>query len=272
MSQSRPEPVVDALDEVWRSTADACRDLSDDDWERPTDCPGWTVRDNLSHLIGIERMLLGEPVPAFEGPMPEHVRNPIGESNEAWVAERRHRPGGTVLAEFEEVTARRVDELRAMDPERFEVVGWSPVGQVPYREFMDVRVLDSWAHEQDVRRAVGRPGGRGGAGESVTLRRSAGAMGYVVAKKVGAPDGTSVVWEVRGPVPLTVAVVVEGGRGRAVDRAPTVPSVRLELDAETFCRLGLGRIRADELAPGSVDLAGDEGLGRRLLAQMAFMI
>ncbi|MHB1582931.1 MAG: maleylpyruvate isomerase family mycothiol-dependent enzyme [Acidimicrobiales bacterium] len=272
MSQRNHEPVVDALDEVWRSTADACRDLSDDDWDRATDCPGWTVRDNLSHLIGIERMLLGEPAPAFDGPMPGHVRNPIGESNEAWVAERRRRPGADVLAEFEEVTARRLGELAAMEPERFDVVGWSPVGQVPYREFMDIRVLDSWAHEQDVRRAVGRPGGRGGAGESVTLRRSAAAMGYVVAKKVGAPDGTSVAWEVRGPVPTTVAVVVEGGRGRVVDRAPEAPTVRLELDAETFCRLGLGRVRADQLEPGSVGVVGDEGLGRRVLDQMAFMI
>lgn len=272
MPQPDHEPVIDALEEVWGSIVEACRGLADTDWERPTDCPGWTVRDQLSHLIGIERVLLGEGAPPFAGPMPAHVRNPIGELNEAWVADRRRLPGAEVLAEFAEVTGRRLTELREMPGERFEVVGWSPIGQVPYREFMDVRVLDSWAHEQDVRRALGRPGGRGGAGESVTLRRTAGAMGYVVAKKVGAADGITVVWEVAGPLPQTVAVVVEGGRGRLVERAPADPSVRLELDAEVFLRLGLGRVGADELEPGSVTMTGDRELGRRVLGAMAFMI
>lgn len=272
VAQPNHEPVVDALAEVWGSTAEACRGLADADWEQPTDCPGWTVRDQLAHLIGIERVLLGEDAPPFAGPMPVHVRNPIGELNEAWVADRRRVPGDEVLAEFEEVTGRRLAELRAMPEERFEVVGWSPIGQVPYREFMDVRVLDSWAHEQDVRRALGRPGGRGGAGESVTLQRAAAAMGYVVAKKVGAPDGTAVVWEVAGPLPRTVAVVVEGGRGRLVERAPADPTARLALDAEVFLRLGLGRAAADQLEPGSVEVTGDRELGRRVLGAMPFMI
>ena len=56
--------------------------------------------------------------------------------NEAWVEARRRVPGNEVLAEFVETTDRRLDALRAMPPERFDVVGWSPVGEVPYREFM----------------------------------------------------------------------------------------------------------------------------------------
>lgn len=264
--------MIDVLQEVWESTVAACDGLTDGEWERPTECPGWTVRDQLSHLIGIERTLLGEEAPQFEGHMPDHVRNPIGERNEAWVGARRRLPGQAVLAELREVTGRRLAELRAMPAERFEVVGWSPVGPVPYREFMDVRVLDSWAHEQDVRRALGRPGGRGGGGESTTLRRSAGAMGYVVGKKVGAPDGTSVVWEITGLLPRTVAVTVEGGRGQMTDRAPEHATVRLVLDAEAFWRLGLGRVAGDQLEPGSVEVYGDRELGHRVLGAMAFMI
>ena len=98
--------------------------------------------------------------------VPAHVPNPFGEMNEAWVEARRTVPGAEVLAEFVEITDRRLDALRAMPAEQFDEVGWSPVGEVPYREFMETRVLDTWAHEQDIRRALGRPGRsqRGGRG------------------------------------------------------------------------------------------------------------
>ena len=57
------EPVIEELTEVWASVVVACEQLDDEQWDRPTDCPGWSVKDNLSHLIGIERMLLGDPSP-----------------------------------------------------------------------------------------------------------------------------------------------------------------------------------------------------------------
>ena len=31
-------------------------ELSDTEWALPTECPGWDVKDQLSHLIGIERV------------------------------------------------------------------------------------------------------------------------------------------------------------------------------------------------------------------------
>ena len=46
-----------ALKETWESLADVCEELSSTEWALPTECPGWDVKDQLSHLIGIE--LLG---------------------------------------------------------------------------------------------------------------------------------------------------------------------------------------------------------------------
>jgi uncharacterized protein (TIGR03083 family) len=31
-------------------------DLRTDEWQRPTDCTGWTVRDMLGHLLGMMRL------------------------------------------------------------------------------------------------------------------------------------------------------------------------------------------------------------------------
>lgn len=264
------EPVVGDLAEVWSSILDACEGVDDAVWELVTECPGWTVRDQLSHLIGIERALLGEQPPPGDGAEHPHVKNDFGALNETWVAARRGTPGAEVLEEFRTVTDRRLAALRSMPASRFDEVGWSPVGQVPYREFMQVRVFDSWVHEQDVRRALGRPGGLGGAGEAVTLDRMAGAMGFVVGRRVAPPDGTVVVWRLSGRVERDVVVVAEGGRGRAAAEAPADPSVLLSMGPDEFWRLACGRVDADTvLGDGSVTVDGDVELGRRVLGAMA---
>jgi hypothetical protein len=79
--------------------------------------------------------------------VPAHVRNAFAELNEPWIEARRTVPGNEVLAEFVTVSEQRVAQLRELPGERFDVVGWTPVGQLPYRDFLVTRVFDSWAHE-----------------------------------------------------------------------------------------------------------------------------
>jgi uncharacterized protein (TIGR03083 family) len=237
-----------------------------------TDCPGWTVRDQLSHLIGVERMLLGEAPPPPMDVLPDHVRNGFAELNEPWVEARRRLAGNEVLAEFISVTGRRIHELRTMPPEGFDVVSWSPVGEVPYRDFLATRVLDSWAHEQDMRRAVGRPGGRNGVGEQAVLDRCERTMPFVVGKRVAPPDGTTVRFVVTGVLGRQVTVAVAEGRAEAVPGDDGVATATLITDQETFWRLGFGRIEPTRaLAAGQARVAGDIALGNRVLESMAFM-
>ncbi len=268
------EPVTEELTEVWASVVTACEQLDAGAWDRPTDCPGWSVKDNLAHLIGIERTLLGDPSPPALAAVPGHVRNSFGEINEAWVEARRSVPGSEVLAEFVDTTNRRIDALVAMTPAEFDTVGWSPVGDVPYREFMVTRVLDSWAHEQDIRRALDRPGGRNGAGERVMLDRCEQTMPYVVGKKAAAADGTTVLFAINGVMGRRVLVQMDGGRASLGPVPPAEPpTVVLTMDQEAFWRRCCGRVGAEELrSEGSVAIEGDDDLGRRVLAGMAFMI
>lgn len=267
------EPVIAALEETWSATAEACEGLHPDAWELATDCPGWTVRDQLSHLIGTELGLLGRAAPAAPEPMPGHVRNLIGEVNEAWIEGRRGVPGTEVLAEFVDVTTRRLEELAGFAPERWDELGWSPVGQAPYREFMQIRIFDSWVHGQDIRVAVDRPGDRFGRGEEVAITRVALGMPYVVGRKVAPPDQTTVLFEVGGPLARTVAVGMEGTRASVLDDPPATPTVRIGLSSEHFIRLGCGREAPDQvLSAGEIALEGDETLGTRIMQAMDFMI
>jgi uncharacterized protein (TIGR03083 family) len=260
---------IDQLAQVWRSTAEACENLSPQQWDTMTDCPGWTVRDQLSHLIGIESMLLGRPSP---DPAPSglpHVHNDMGEMNEAWVHARRNVPGDEVLAEFEEVTKARLAAFEEMTDEDLEKDTPSPIGVVPYATFMNVRIMDCWAHEQDIRRAIGRPGHLEGAAPDAAIERLLSSFGYVVGKRVGPPDGTTVVLDMAPSSARTVAVVMSDGRAKPID-PPADPTVRIKTDAETYACLAAGRWTADHaIASGRVAFTGDEALGRDVVGSLA---
>jgi uncharacterized protein (TIGR03083 family) len=267
------EPVVVVLDEQWQALEGLGRDLTDAEWDLPSECPGWTVRDVLSHLIGIERSLLGDPSPAPLDELPSHVANEIGARNEAWVVARRDLPGRAVLDEFRDVTARRLEDLRASPSARFDEIGPSPVGLVPYREFMRVRVMDCWVHEQDMRVATGRPGHESGPAAQLSLERLTSAMPFVVGKQAGAPEGSSVRFELRGAMPRRIDVVVRDGRASTVAELEGEPTAVLDMGVEAFWRLTCGRVDGQSArVAGLVVVDGEIELAYRVLDAMAFMI
>ena len=81
--------VVAALAAEWEAIAELCEGLTGAEWATATDCPGWSVQDNLAHIIGTERMLLGDPAPEVDTGEAPHVHNEIGRINELWITERR---------------------------------------------------------------------------------------------------------------------------------------------------------------------------------------
>jgi uncharacterized protein (TIGR03083 family) len=265
--------LVDLLDQVWASVADLGRGLTEPEWKLPTECPGWSVQDNLAHLSAIEARLLGRPEPDHELP-PElpHVKNPFGRTNELFVDARRGWSGADVLAEFEDVTRARINVLRGYRDEDFAAESWTPVGPGTVRDLLPFRLFDGWVHEQDMRRATGRPGDLDTPVAANGLDRVVKAMPFVIGKQAAAPEGTTVVLSLAGPLAREVVVGVVNGRARILDREPDTPTVRLTLTTETLARLGCGRIDPlDTIAVGGVGIEGDEVLGRRVVESMNFL-
>ena len=262
---------TDLLEETWRSIIAVGHELGPDDWERPTDCPGWTVKDHLSHLIGTERFLQGLPSATADPGERPYVKNFIGEANEREVEARRGVPGPEVLEELEELVELRLTTLRAGDDAYFAQEQMTPTGPGTMLDFLQLRVLDNWIHEQDVRRAVGRPGHLSGGPAEHTIDRLLRGVPMVVGKRAAAPEGSTVVLELTGPVERTVGVVVEGGRARFVEPVPTSPAAGLSMDSETFVVLAAGREDAQARA-GRLTLEGDDALGQAIVDHFNTMI
>jgi uncharacterized protein (TIGR03083 family) len=258
-------PSIDNLDLTWRSLIDLCAELGEDDWRRPTGCPGWTVQDNVAHLVDYESRALGRPGP--EGPAPggDHLKNPLGEMNEVGVAHRRARPGAEVLDELREVTAARSAQLHALSAADLAIEITTPAGPGTVADMLRLRVMDTWSHEQDIRRALGRPGHLTGPAVEESLDHFLRYVPYVVGKRAGAPDGATVVFVV-GDL-RRQAIEVVGGRAQAAPGEPTDPTVTVTVPVATFAALVGGR----DDAPADAEVSGDAELGRRVVASLGFM-
>jgi len=255
---------VENLAILWASIERLCSGLPANQWDAPTGCPGWTVKDHVSHLVDYEARALGRAVPPHElGPLP-HVKNELGRANEIGVDLRRSASGTAVLEEFRQVTAERLVRLGELTEQDLARQTMTPVGAGPVADLLTLRVMDSWSHEQDIRRAVGRPGHCDGPAVAEALGYLIRLLPYVVGKRAAAPNGSTVVFHIGSRDP--VAVEVAGGRGRQVADSQD-PTVSLAIPVATFAALAGGRCDV----PDDVGIAGDRQLGQRVLASMGFM-
>ncbi|MFB9237201.1 maleylpyruvate isomerase family mycothiol-dependent enzyme [Plantactinospora siamensis] len=247
---------------AWRHSLDAVvglgESLADRDWDAPTECPDWSVRDVYAHLVG------GELWMAAGHPRPERGLAHIAAEP---VAARRGRPATEVLEELREVREVRYRQLTDAppDPDEPAYAAW---GQpVPLGMLWLHRAFDLWVHEQDIRRAVARPGNLGSPGARAARALFIAALPAVVAKRAGAPPGSVVRVTVRGPVPLDHSVRVDAdGRGRSLPETPDAVTSVLTMGWESFARLACGRIPADRAA---AELTGDVDLGRAVLTNLS---
>ena len=259
---------VDAWRHTARNVLELGRRVSAEEVSRPTDLPGWTVHDVFSHLAALEAALAGEPDPPGD-PLPSPDLRAVPPAYTArGVEARRGLPTSEVVEEFARHVETRSVQLATDPPE-------DPGGTPPdtpggldwdWRTLLRNRAIDVWTHEQDIRRALGRPGNLDGPGARVTVGAFASALPYVLGKRVKPAPGTTVVWDIVGPVAFTAAIRVgDDGRAVALPGAPDRVDAILRTDTETFAMLGAGRRRPAEL---SVEIAGDTDLAARILSTM----
>ncbi|RNL82444.1 maleylpyruvate isomerase family mycothiol-dependent enzyme [Halostreptopolyspora alba] len=226
------------------------RDLGAEEWQRPTGCPGWRVRDIAAHVLGDHlnrlarsrdrhpdgpRPRSGEPFPRF-----------IDRLNEEWVATTRAWSPRMLVDLLGHVGPRIVEYWRTVDPDALgEPVTWA--GPDPAPVWLDAArdLTEYWTHQQQIRDATGRPGFTQPEVVHPVLDTFLRALPHTL-RDVPAPEGTRLLFTVTGP---------EGGHwsceyrdgGWMVDRGGVRdPEATIELDADTTWRLCTRGITPEE--------------------------
>lgn len=267
---SDQERLAGYIDVWWQAIHDftaLLEEVPEEEWSTPTDLAGWDVRAVAAHTAHLESILAGAPEETAEVGEPPHVTGLMGLYTEIGVVNRRKASPDAIINEIRSAATQRHTALLADPPTDASAKPERVFGGVPWdwQTLLRNRPLDVWMHEQDVRRAVGRPGNLDSPAARHTTDYLAEAFGYVLAKKAGAPAGTTAVLEVEGSAPVAFTVN-DAGRGEQLPEVLDDVTVRLSMDRETFIVLAGGRRAA---APGAVRVSGDPGLGQRLVERMA---
>ncbi len=265
--------LVGAYEQTARAVIDLGQTLSARDFERATECPGWSVKDQFSHIAGLEGWLDGAKAPRLDlGELP-HVKNEQGEFIELFVQERRSREGADIVGELEDILESRLAMLR--DPEMTDDTAVrGPFGRTTATKMLTFRTIDIWVHEQDIRTATGRPGDLDTSAAAIFVAAVIKALPRIVAHDAKVPVGHAVILDVTGPVVARAGarVVLDADRkmwgeelftgeshGEDTASAPTeTTSIVLSTDALT--RRAAGRRSVADLVyavTGDEDVAGD---------------
>ncbi len=255
-------PAVERLEECMASTQSLLADLDDAAWATPSLCPGWTVRDVVQHLAGIEELLLGW-WPHGDSPPPfERLTEYLAFAGSGTRAE--------IVARFDATLAARRTELAQRTDADFAAISWTPISVATYGRFMEMRAFDFWVHEQDMRVPLGRPGHLDGAAAASAVEEVRRSFGYIVGKSAGIPDGRRVAVRLTGPVHTDLFAAVVDGRARVTEHEDA-PDAEVVTDSLTFVLLACGRIDPTEpLRDGRVELRGDRALAERLATSLRF--
>lgn len=264
-----PVHTIDTLESIFQSMSALAANFTEKQWKSATLLPGWSVQDNYSHLVGLERMLQGYEATKHQGPQFDYIKNPFGATNENEVDSRRKLAGSEVLNEWNEIIAIRMSTLRNANEAYFAQETMTPTGPGTVADFLDLRVLDCWMHEQDVRLALSLPGHQHGPAADLTIDRLIRSIPIVVGKRAGTPEGNSVVIVLNGPVHRRVVSTVVNGRAQ-LDIEGSIAAT-ITMDSQTFVQLAGGRLNYDTVKADIV-LEGDKELATKVVTQFTMMI
>jgi uncharacterized protein (TIGR03084 family) len=126
-------------------------DLDEATWQLATDSPGWTIADQISHLQFFdERAALAMNDPAAFGVDRQHLISSA--PRDLSVELGRHVSAGELLDAWRQSRRALIEAATKVDP-TVRVPWYGP--SMAVKSFLTARLMECWAHGQDVAEAVG---------------------------------------------------------------------------------------------------------------------
>ena len=161
---------IDALEAQCKELRALLGELSDEEWERPTRCPGWTVKELAAHCEGMLQRLVGANAEAVEGEpeidrtgyygydpdgprdgedpsktFSEHIRDRV-------IDEVGGRSGEEIRAGVDSAIDDMLRGVREIPADR--VIKRSGHPRIAFGEFVTTRVLEFGVHTMDIGHAT----------------------------------------------------------------------------------------------------------------------
>jgi uncharacterized protein (TIGR03083 family) len=235
--------------------------LAGDDWEQPTYCTKWNVRQVVAHVAGsharfahwseFERQMSA----AVQQPYREAGLNPLDARNQIQVDDRRDAPPADLIAELRAVVPRSI-EVRHGIPDLLRAGRVRmPIGEITIGYVTDtLATRDMWMHRLEIGLATGR-------GMVQTAEHDGRIVALVLhelaEKLLPSLAERSVVYELSGPA----------GAHWRIGENPE-PSAAIAMDVLDFNLLASERLTAEEARKRSlISINGDAELARHVLQQ-----
>lgn len=161
MSPTRWGPPIDVLpyfSKEEQSLMTLLGALTEEDWERPTMCAGWTVKDIAAHLLGDKagRLSRSRDGHTAEAPRPgESFARFIDRINEEWVVACRRLSTDVLLTMMYELMGQTTEYWAKLDLDvDGEPVSWAGDGPAP--RWLDAArdYSEFWVHHVQIREAL----------------------------------------------------------------------------------------------------------------------
>jgi uncharacterized protein (TIGR03083 family) len=248
-ADTRPlfRPVSTALSAV-------LRELSPDDWRRPTLAGSWQVRDLVAHLTDLAARRLSfdrdrhvPPAPPFPIRGPRDFVRFINRINHDWVMASERLSPRVLTDLFDEVALDLAEflERRPLDGAGLFGVSWA--GEDTSAAWLDIgrEFTELWHHQMQIRIAVGAPPLEDSRCLDAALIVAVRALPFTY-RGVSASPGDTVCIEVDGATPDAWTLERTEHGWMLWAGCPDVSAATVRLNADVFWRLLFNALRAED--------------------------
>lgn len=278
MEPLAPTLVADRFEPLASRLVELLEPLDRADWDRPTVCAGWRVRELTGHLVdtALRRLAFdrdADPSAGAPPPLDDAALAAMIHAANADGARSFGRLGGRLLVDLlrwiEPQLAAHLASLDPFGPAPFPV-SWA--GEERSDAWFDVarELTERWHHQQQLRLALSAPA----LVEPFFSRPVFETLLRVLPhayRNVPAVDGAELAVRVVGVERYAVSLVAEGGRWKLYEGERARKSVRIELDEEPAWRLLTNGLRG-EAAFETLRIEGDIALARPFAAARAVIV
>jgi hypothetical protein len=271
-----PEPILVA--ELFPSLLDGLicllESLSEDEWDYPTACTPWSVKDVCVHLLGGDLNNLSWKRDGFSVFPPieswDHLVRLLNEKNQLWVRATWHFSPRLIIDLLRFSGDKVTTYFQSLDPFEMGVpVAW--VSSEPAPVWLDLarEYTERWHHQQHIRDAVNKPGFK----ESKYLSPILDAFILALPRTfevIPAKPGTSLQIQITGNVDRNWILLKESRQWMLYEGSEGEHEASIILEDDLVWRIFTKGILKDQ-ARKHVVIKGNPELGERILETVSII-